>query len=118
MNNPLIYICSPYRGDVENNIQKAKNYCRFVVEEGKCPLAPHLFFPQFLDDNIESERQQGLQLNSNFLNLCDELWVFGEEISQGMQFEIDLAKYLNKKIIFFDEELNIIQKLNFKDLSL
>lgn len=28
---PLVYVCSPYAGDVENNVINAKRYSRFTV---------------------------------------------------------------------------------------
>lgn len=27
----LVYVCSPYAGDIENNVKKAKVYSRFAV---------------------------------------------------------------------------------------
>ena len=30
---PLVYICSPYAGDVETNVKNAKRYSRFAVDE-------------------------------------------------------------------------------------
>ncbi|MEB3090404.1 hypothetical protein [Corynebacterium pseudotuberculosis] len=48
---PLVYICSPYSGDVEINVQLAHDFCaRAVIRGGKNPLAPHLHYPQFMDD--------------------------------------------------------------------
>ena len=47
---PLVYICSPFAGDTEKNTEKARRYSRFAVKNGAIPLAPHLLFPQFLDD--------------------------------------------------------------------
>ena len=35
---PLVYICSPYAGDTETNVQNARRYCRLVVEQGGIPL--------------------------------------------------------------------------------
>lgn len=29
---PLVYICSPYRGDTEKNVEKARKYSRFAIE--------------------------------------------------------------------------------------
>ena len=49
---PFIYICSPLRGDIERNIQRAVGYSRFVFGMGGVPLAPHAIFTAFLDDNI------------------------------------------------------------------
>ena len=39
---PLVYICSPYSGDVDRNTEKARRYCRFAVDQGAIPLAAHL----------------------------------------------------------------------------
>lgn len=35
-----VYICSPCRGDYENNIQRAKEYSRAAVEKGVIPVTP------------------------------------------------------------------------------
>ena len=48
---PIVYICSPYAGDTESNVKAAREYSRFAVDMGYIPFAPHLLFPQFLDDN-------------------------------------------------------------------
>lgn len=57
---PLVYICSPLAGDTEGNTQKARRYSRFAVRNGAIPLAPHLLFPQFLDDTKPAERAIGM----------------------------------------------------------
>ena len=71
---PLIFVCSPYRGDMETNTQNARQYCRLVMEQGGIPFAPHLLFTQFLDDAIPKERERGLRMGTQMLGLCDELW--------------------------------------------
>ena len=38
-----VYICSPCRGDYENNIQRAKEYSRAAVEKGVIPVTPHIY---------------------------------------------------------------------------
>lgn len=45
---PLVYICSPLSGDVAGNTERAKQFCRFALDKGQIPLAPHLLFPQFI----------------------------------------------------------------------
>ena len=47
-----VYICSPCRGDYENNIQRAKEYSRAAVEKGVIPVTPHIYLTQFMDDNL------------------------------------------------------------------
>ena len=51
MNN-LIYVASAYAGDVKENSARAKRYCVHVINEGGVPIAPHLLFTQFLEDDI------------------------------------------------------------------
>ena len=51
---PMVYVCSPFSGDVAGNIANARKYSRFAVEQGYIPIAPHLLFPQFLNDTLPS----------------------------------------------------------------
>ena len=43
----LVYIASPYAGDIPNNVERAKEYCKQALEQGVIPIAPHLLYPQF-----------------------------------------------------------------------
>ena len=45
---PIVYICSPYAGDVKQNVRRAQAYCRFAVQKNCVPIATHLLFPQFM----------------------------------------------------------------------
>ena len=94
-----VFICSALRGNVEENLQKARMYCRSAVEEGYLPLAPHLLFPQFLDDDVEEERQTGIQMGLELLALCNEVWVFGKT-SEGMKMEIAYAKKIGVPVSY------------------
>lgn len=99
----LIYICSPYAGDVERNTQKAINYCRKAIEEGYTPLASHLIYPRILAEEIPEERETGIRLGLELLKVCDKLWVCGDTISKGMEREIDRAEELGIQIIRQEE---------------
>ena len=106
-----IFICSAYRGDIDGNIEKAKEYCRLAaVECGVIPFAPHLFFPQFLDDEMEAERELGINMGLGLLKECSELWYFGESITEGMKKEIDIAVRLGMPVRYVpDSEIQNIQ---------
>lgn len=52
---PLVYICSPFSGDISGNIERAKKYSRYAVDSKAIPIAPHLLFPQFMSDDAERE---------------------------------------------------------------
>ncbi len=101
---PVVFICSPLSGNVEENQENARLYCRFAVEEGCVPVAPHLFFPQFLDDDDPGERELGLQMSRIMLTKCREMWVFGDTITEGMAKEIRKAKARSMVIRYFTED--------------
>ena len=100
---PIVYICSPYAGEIEKNVKAAQGYSRFAVEAGYIPIAPHLLFPQFLDDNKPKERELGLFFGNAILSKCAEMWVFGEHISEGMEAEIKRATWKGYRIRYFSE---------------
>ncbi|MDO5301075.1 MAG: DUF4406 domain-containing protein [Tissierellia bacterium] len=100
---PLVYICSPFAGDVDRNVEKARIYSRYAVDKGNIPLAPHLLFPQFMCD--EKERRLAMHFNYVLLGKCKELWVFGEHLSPGMREEIEIAAKRKMLIRYFTEDL-------------
>lgn len=96
------YICSKYRAktdvELQLNIETAQNFCRIIHAEGNMPVAPHLYWPRFLDENKPEDREYGLMAAMEALKGCDDMLVIivqiGQEeewISQGMQAEIDAA---------------------------
>ena len=87
---PMVYVCSPYAGDINRNTVNARRFSRFVVDEGFLPVTPHM----------------GLVL----LTKCSELWVFGERISAGMQREIKKAQKRGIQIRYFNEECQEVMK--------
>jgi len=107
---PLVYICSPYAGEVETNVTKAKKFSRFAVNKMCIPLTPHFLYPQFMDDNNPAERNLASHINYVLLGKCEELWVFGSVVSPGMGHEIGIAKKRNMKIKYFSEELQEVAK--------
>lgn len=102
---PIVYICSPYAGDIKENVRNARRYSRFAVKKGYLPIAPHLLFPQFLNDADLNEREVGIYMGLIMLTKCVELWVFGERISEGMQREIKKAKVRGVLIRRFTSDL-------------
>ena len=102
---PIVYICSPYAGDVEANVKAAQRYTRFAVDTGYLPVAPHLLFPQFMNDRDIKERQLAMFFGNVLMSKCAEVWVFGSYISSGMEAEIERAKRKNYSIRYFSTDL-------------
>lgn len=99
---PMVYICSPLSGNIAANQRNARRYCRFAVDSGYIPLAPHLYFPQFISDADSAERDLALFMDIVLLSKCDQLWAFGERVSKGMSMEIEKAKRKGQPIRWFD----------------
>ncbi|WP_101908607.1 DUF4406 domain-containing protein [Marasmitruncus massiliensis] len=92
--NKLVYICSPYAGDIERNVEFAKTACRYAMRQNCTPVAVHLLYPQLLDDSEPVQRQAGIRMGLRVLEAVDELWCCGDQISAGMCAEIAAAKRL------------------------
>lgn len=98
-----VFICSPFRGDVKGNTEKARRYCRKAYEAGSIPAAPHLLFPQFLDEMNEEERAAGIAMGLELLLDCDEVWVYGQATA-GMEQEIRFAVEHGRHIYFKNDQ--------------
>lgn len=104
MARPLTYICSPYSGDVQANTALAREFCAFAVAAGQIPLAPHLFFPQFMDDTDPDERELAMAFNRVLLSKCEAMWVYTGHVSRGMRAEIEWARELELPIHYFNAD--------------
>ena len=96
---PFVYVCSGYRAKTSDerlqNIELAKYACERVIHTGAIPIAPHLYFTRFLDDNVEFERDFGMEAGKKMMEMCSSFFVLtvDEEISEGMDEEI---KYMTE----------------------
>ena len=87
-----VYICSPLGGNVSANIETAKRYARYALE---CGMAPFML--------------AGLSM----LWVCDAVWVFGDELTEGMKTEIRFAEKLNIEVRYISE--NDLRKSEVKN---
>lgn len=96
-----IYVCSPYSSDPEYNVKLACAICRkIVMDYGMNPIAPHIYYTQFLNDEIEHERSVGMKMAIYLLGKADQMWVFGPP-SEGMKSEIQYTtRHLDIPIVY------------------
>ena len=103
---PLVYVCSPFRGNIDENIINARKYSRFTFDKKNIPITPHLLYPQFINDNDLFERNIAIhKINYVLIGLCKEMWVFGDVITEGMEREILIAKKRKMRIRYFSKDL-------------
>lgn len=104
------YICSAFRSSSEEqeefNRKLAMAACRYsMLNAGMLPIAPHLYYPQFLDDG-SAERGLGMDAGLALLRECQSIvvYVVDGEYSEGMRKEIDYATErlaMNPQIVNF-----------------
>jgi hypothetical protein len=97
----IVFICSPFAGDLELNTIRARRYGRFAVTKNVVPIIPHLMYPQFLEENDPEERKLGMEMGLELLRKCQELWAFGNQLSTGMAVEVKKAKQWKIPIRYF-----------------
>ena len=88
-----VYICAPLGGNVKENLENAVLYTKYALKQGVAPITTH-FYALCLDDDNPQERALGMSAGMSLLWYCDELWVFGDVISNGMKEEIKFCENL------------------------
>lgn len=98
-----VYIISRYSAKTWHerrfNKEVTKYYCRRIAEAGKRPVAPHLFYTQFMDDDDPEARRLGLDFSIKDLDECDSflLVIVDGVISSGMRGEIEHVTRTGKR---------------------
>ena len=90
------YVCSPYRGNLFKRIRNkryAKMLTKKAINMGYTPITPHLYITQVLNDKIPEEREKGLEIGLDLLDIC-EVILLGTRygISEGMAGELRRVK--------------------------
>lgn len=99
-----VMLCSKFStGNKTENTHLTLSLVREIMKDGVIAFAPHMYFPQFLDDANHKERQMGINMGIEMMSAFDELWIVDyTDQSEGMKVEIDFwVKYVQKPIRFF-----------------
>ena len=101
-----VFIAHPISGDIHGNAKKVLDICENVHNKNIIPVAPYLVSLQYLNDGIAEDRELGIEANLEAFHrgYIDELWLFGDRISAGMEQEILLALELGIPIVPKTEE--------------
>lgn len=107
---PMVYVCSQYRADtteeLHQHIEVAKWACRDIAMAGAIPIAPHLYFPRFMDDRMPMERYYGMGAGKRLMEQCNTFYVVTVNgvISEGMAQEIE---YLTETLLLEGSTYNL-----------
>ena len=88
----MVYICAPLRGEeMTANIERARMYARDVLLQGDVPFCPHIYFPQIADASNAIEDGLAMQACLAYLANCQQINVYADPPTPGMQTEIEHA---------------------------
>ena len=89
----LVYICSPHTGNPREAEFFDRFYCHLATGEEATPIAPYLFFPQYLDVKTQPDKEISRRSAMDLLCKCKEMWVIKEAgMTAEMAKEIRFAK--------------------------
>ena len=94
----LVYICAPLRGDVEKNIEFARQKAQEVFQTGDIPICPHLMFPPIADPENPVQDQAAREMGLRLVESCQQVNVYGTEWTEGMLAEIRHAMDLGIQV--------------------
>ena len=94
----LVYICAPLRGEVEKNIEFARQKAQEVFQAGDIPVCPHLMFPPIADPGNPVQDQAAREMGLRLVEKCQQVNVYGP-VTEGMWAEIHRANKLDIPVV-------------------
>jgi len=102
-NMKAVFICLPHAGYIEHNTKKIEEYCDLAYACNRVPVAKHLHNSEVLDENLTEEHRVGIEQGLKLLKRCDELWCFGNILTEGMRAELSYAIKSDITIRYFTD---------------
>lgn len=95
----VVYVAHPlgFGDDRERNRVAAAYWCGWLADKfGIAPVADWIVLSSVWE---EDRREQGLAIDLALIARCDELWLVGGRVSQGMAIERAEAERLGKPVV-------------------
>lgn len=108
---PIAYVCSPTNTKIIFNSKKACEYSRTIYDHGYTPIAPHLLFPQFMDESIAEECNEMTMMNKVLIRKSRIMFVCGDAITSRMQQEMLYARQIGITVVPLDGIVRIEEYL-------
>jgi hypothetical protein len=91
-----VFLASPFAGSFWQrylNRGFARRCLKDSLARGEAPFAPHLLYPQALNDSADDERDRGILAGQSWLVTAEAIVVYVDRgISAGMMGDIDAAE--------------------------
>lgn len=84
----VIYLAAPAGAPTKTehgrNIARAKRWLSWAARQGYAVIADWIIYCEVWDDFNAEDRAQGLAHDDAMIRRCDEFWMVGGRISEGM----------------------------------
>ena len=95
----LVILESPYAGETEANLAYARRAALDCALRGEASQASHLYYTQFLDDSIPSQRELGIRLGLAWARVADyNVFYTDRGWSTGMLRALDASWFRRKQV--------------------
>ncbi len=84
-----VYICASWE-----DLDKIKEYVRYTLKMGVAPVVPQ-YYQLALDMSIPEERKEVKSASTSLLWFSDEIWIFGEQLTEEMKEVIGFGKNMH-----------------------
>lgn len=100
-----VFIAHPMSGDVEGNTEKVVAICRSIHSEEVIPVFPSFTTRRYLTPDPKDRKLAEVHILEYFRRgFIDELWLYGDRITDGMWREIKTAGENGVLVIAMTEE--------------
>ena len=86
-----VYICASMDGNLETVLERVKAYVNYALKCGVAPVAPH-FYLQTMHPDTKTNAETLRSAARSLLWYCDEMWVFGDEVTEAMASDQQFCK--------------------------
>lgn len=105
MDKIIVYIAHPISGNVKGNLSDLSRIIRDInlFDNTVVPCAPYYADIVSLKDSVPLERKRGMDNNEKLIRsgVFKQLWLTGDKISLGMEYEIKLFVSLGIPVLNF-----------------
>ncbi len=91
-----VYICAPMDGELEVALERIKAYTEYALKCGAAPVVPQ-FYLQCIPNTTENTEILRSAARS-LLWYCDEIWVFGDEVTEAMASDLGFCRDFHIKV--------------------
>ncbi len=107
MTTVFVGVPSPPEGGGEtakrDALHRGMMACHLLTKLGYSPLCPLIYFPRFLSTHHAADVADATVLKQQWLEMSDEMWVFGDERTEEMEWDINMAKELGLPVRYCPE---------------